>query len=74
MNQLDQIVNAYIEADEERRLYMYLSYRSLRDRFIEIDLSEAPLPAARPVLEKKRSVKRLPRVCFGWSKSCGVAK
>ena len=38
-----RIINEYRDADFEKRLYFYLSYRNLRDKFIEIDQSDTPV-------------------------------
>ena len=36
----NQIIERYREADTEQRLYLFLDCPSLRNEFIEIDLSE----------------------------------
>ena len=40
MRNRDQIIEAYRNADAEKRLYLFLDCLSLRNEFIEIDLSE----------------------------------
>ena len=40
MRNRDQIIDAYLNADAEKRLYLFLDCPSLRNEFIEIDLSE----------------------------------
>lgn len=40
MHKRTQIVETYRNADFEKRLYLFLSYRSLRDQFAEIDNRE----------------------------------
>ncbi len=74
MNALDKIVEAYTQADDERRLYMYLAHRELRNRFIEIELAEAPLPAAPSTAAQARPARGLPRFYAGCLRLCGFAK
>ncbi len=40
MNETTQIIAAYKNGDFEKRLNLFLSHRSLRDQFAEIDYSE----------------------------------
>ena len=40
MRNQDQIIEAYRNADAEKRLFIFLGSPSLRNEFIEIDLSE----------------------------------
>ena len=40
MRTRDRIIGKYLEADSEKRLYLFLDCPSLRNEFIEIDLSE----------------------------------
>jgi hypothetical protein len=40
MKDKKKIIEEYRDADFERRLYFFLSYRSLRDKFLEIDQSD----------------------------------
>ena len=71
MNQLDKIVEEYASADEERRLSMFLSHRSLRNRFIEIDRSESDLAArTQPSDLKERRAFGWSRLCPQWLRSC----
>jgi len=37
---IDQLLNAYREADYERRMFLFLEYRDLRELFTEIDATE----------------------------------
>ena len=54
MRERKRIVEEYHKGDFEKRLYLFLEYRSLRDEFLKIDRSES-----RPEL-------RLNKFC--WSK------
>lgn len=40
MTNHDRIIEAYLEADAEKRLHLFLECPSLRNEFMEIDLSE----------------------------------
>ena len=40
MKTRDRIIEEYLEADAEKRLYLFLECPSLRNEFIEIDLGE----------------------------------
>ena len=53
MKDLDALLEEYISADEDRRLSMFLSCRGLRNRFMEIDLSESTLAAVSPPVDVK---------------------
>jgi hypothetical protein len=62
MNRLESLLNEYISADENERLHLYLTHRTLRDRFIRIEMEAlsavAEKRAARPAarwLERFRS-------------------
>lgn len=75
MKELQEIIEAYAAADEERRLYMFLSYRDLRQEFGAIeagawqperDTSEKPVS-----VEKVKTVlQRAFGCCQGWLKHC----
>jgi hypothetical protein len=55
-----RIIEEYSRADFEKRLYFFLSYRSLRDEFLEIDQGDAPVEfSAKPVKIKCR-------ICRNW--------
>ena len=41
MRDSKSIIEEYRDADVEKRAYLFLSHRSLRDEFLEIDLNEA---------------------------------
>ena len=54
------IIEEYRNADFEKRLYFFLSYRSLRDEFLEIDQSDASVKfSAKPIKIKCR-------MCRNW--------
>ena len=68
MNDDTGIIEAYTKADFEKRLYYFLSYRSLRDRFTEIDNRERQSSslcsmAANPQAEKRSLFRRW---CLRW--------
>jgi len=48
-----RIIEEYRNADTEKRMYLFLSHRSLRDEFLEIDQRDAFLGfSAKPVKNK----------------------
>lgn len=52
---IKSIIEEYRNADSEKRLYLFLSHRSLRDDFLEIDQSDASVKfSAEPVKNKCR--------------------
>ena len=55
-----KIVEEYRDGDFEKRLYFFLSYRSLRDKFIEIDQSDTSAGfSAKPIKIKCQ-------ICRNW--------
>lgn len=51
----NSIIEEYRNADSEKRLYLFLSHRSLRDEFLNIDQSDAPVELpAKPIKNKCR--------------------
>jgi hypothetical protein len=64
MKDVENIIEEYRNADSEKRLYLFLSHRSLRDEFITIDQRDA---------SAKRKPKRIKNKChmfFGnWRQS-----
>jgi hypothetical protein len=64
MRDSKNIIEEYRNADFENRLYLFLSYRSLRDEFINIDQSDASVGfSAKPVKNKWRLC------CGNWGQS-----
>jgi hypothetical protein len=59
----NSIIEGYRDADSEKRLYLFLSHRSLRDEFLEIDQSEASTALS------ARSIKDKCRMCQNWGQS-----
>lgn len=57
------IIEEYHNADFEKRVYLFLSYRSLRDEFLEIDLSETS------VGRLAKPTKNIFRMCGNWGNS-----
>ena len=64
MKNTNHIVEEYRNADAEKRLYLFLSHRSLRDDFLEIDQSYTSVELSAQTLKKKG------RMCCGnWGQS-----
>ena len=60
MKDKKKIIEEYRKADSEKRLYFFLSYRSLRDEFLEIDQSDTSVGfSAQPVKIKCQ-------ICRNW--------
>jgi hypothetical protein len=60
MKNTNHIVEEYCNADAEKRLYLFLAHRSLRDDFLEIDQSDASVELpAKPVKNKCRMCQHL---------------
>ena len=71
MKALDTLIEEYISADEDRRLSMFLSCRELRNRFIEIDLSESTFTAvSRPADVTGLQLNGWRRFCPQWLRPC----
>jgi len=47
------IIDEYRNADSEKRLHLFLSHRSLRDEFLEIDQSDASVGFAKKSIKNK---------------------
>ena len=63
MKDIKSIIDEYRNADFEKRLYFFLSYRELRDEFLEIDQSDSSVGfSAHPI--KNRC-----RLCINWGQS-----
>jgi hypothetical protein len=55
MRDYKDIKEEYRNADSEKRLYLFLSHRSLRDEFLEIDQSDTSVEfSAKPIKNKCR--------------------
>lgn len=62
MINIENIIKEYKDADAEKRLYLFLSYRSLRNEFMEIDQIESSVGfSAKPIKNKFRIW------CANWS-------
>ncbi|MBW2321032.1 MAG: hypothetical protein JRF31_09370 [Deltaproteobacteria bacterium] len=60
MKNIENIIKEYRNADFEKRLYFFLSYRSLRDEFLEIDQSDTSVGySPKPVKIKCRMCRNL---------------
>jgi hypothetical protein len=57
----NRIIEEYLNADLEKRTYLFLSHRSLRDEFIEIDQSQTSVE-----LPAKSIKNRYRRCCGNW--------
>lgn len=55
-----RIIEEYRNADTEKRMYLFLSHRSLRDEFVEIDQREASLGFS------KKPIKNKCHMCRNW--------
>jgi hypothetical protein len=63
MKDIKSIIDEYRNADFEKRLYFFLSYRELRDEFLEIDQSDTSVGfSANPIKNKCR-------LCGNWGQS-----
>jgi len=54
------IIEEYRNADAEKRLYLFLSHRSLRDEFLEIDQSDTSVEFS------EKPIKNTCRMCVNW--------
>jgi hypothetical protein len=54
------IIEEYRNSDSEKRLYFFLSHRSLRDEFLEIDQSDTSVEFS------KKPIKNKCRMCGNW--------
>ncbi len=63
MRDIKNIIEEYRNADFEKRLYFFLSYRSLRDEFLEIDQRDTS------VWFSAKRVKNKCRMCGNWGQS-----
>jgi hypothetical protein len=63
MKNTNPIVEEYLHADSEKRLYLFLSHRSLRDEFLEIDRNETSAGFS------EKPVKNKCRMCGSWGQS-----
>lgn len=77
-NHKETILKDYSAADEERRLYMFLSHRDLRQEFSTID-TVTDFPAGRvpkPSTESgdgRNRIRQLADCCWGWlTLRCGT--
>jgi hypothetical protein len=66
MRDNNNIIEEYRNADFEKRLYLFLSHRSLRDEFIEIDQSDTFVEFS------EKSVKRKCPMCGNWGQALSV--
>ena len=63
MKDSKSIIEDYRNADLEKRLYLFLSHRSLRDEFVEIDQDDTANGfSAKPIKNKCR-------MCGNWGQS-----
>lgn len=63
MRDYKNIIEEYRNADSEKRLYLFLSHRSLRDEFLDIDQSDTPVEFA------EKPIKNKCRMCENWGQS-----
>ena len=53
MKDIKNTLEEYRSADAEKRLYLFLSHRSLRDEFIKIDQSDASVKMSQKRVKNK---------------------
>lgn len=75
MQTTQTILDAYKAADEERRLSMFLTYRDLRDQFLEIDMAalvhlESAQSRQSPGAIRSKGPRWFSGCCWGWLKHC----
>jgi len=63
MSDSRNIIEEYRNADFEKRLHLFLSYRSLRDEFLEIDQSDTSVGFS------AKRIKNRCRMCGNWGQS-----
>ena len=63
MRDRKNIIEEYRHADSEKRLYLFLSHRSLRDEFLEIDQSDTSVEFSAKPIKNKCSM------CGNWGQS-----
>ncbi|MCP4340300.1 MAG: hypothetical protein GY799_15755 [Desulfobulbaceae bacterium] len=68
MRQHGGILKEYVDADEDKRLSMFLAYRELRESFTSVEMDEIK---DEPSIEKAKSAGwGLSGFCRGWWKQC----
>ena len=63
MRDSKNIIEEYRNADSEKRLYLFLSHRSLRDEFLEIDQSDTSVGFT------QNRIKNKCRICGNWGQN-----
>jgi hypothetical protein len=63
MRDSNTIIEEYRNADSEKRVYLFLSHRSLRDEFLEIDQSDTVVGFS------DNRIKNKCRMCRNWGQS-----
>ena len=63
MRDSKNIIEEYRDADAEKRLYLFLSHRSLRDEFLEIDQSDTSVGFSETRIKNKC------RMCGNWGQN-----
>ncbi len=63
MRDSKSIIEEYRNADFEKRVYLFLSHRSFRDEFLDIDQSD------KPVGFSEKPIKNKCRMCGNWRQS-----
>ena len=64
MENIKNIIEEYRNSDAEKRLYLFLSHRSLRDEFINIDQSDISVK-----ISPKRIRNKIRTCCGNWRQS-----
>jgi hypothetical protein len=63
MKDYKNIIEEYRNADSEKRVYLFLSHRSLRDEFLDIDQSHTSVEFS------EKPIKNKCRMCGNWGQS-----
>ncbi len=71
MKSKNAVLESYTHADEEQRLYLFLSHREYRQEFMEIDLAagavaQAEVERAKVPQRRGASLRRAAACCWGW--------
>lgn len=73
------VLEAYTQADEEQRLYMFLSHRDLRQEFFAIDAGgmncgKAETGPSKTPAQRDSSLQRAASCCWGLLKCCRTVR
>ncbi len=71
MKSNNEVLEAYARADEEQRVYLFLSHRDHRQAFMEMDAAgrsfgRAEADSTKVTLRRGASLRRAAACCWGW--------